>query len=191
MLKTRRPAPGLWPNCLCDCSFPFFWPPYSAAGRGGKGGSSLCTFRAAALGALASPRGPAGKRTARLLERWWAPPRLCRLARLGQARTARCSGRCRRAWKISWRKTQPYAVASTAKLDGRMRRNSLWGLETWKGCTDMGAVGACERNRWGLRWSSLCGHEACEGCAGIGAVGACERTHWGLRWSPLRGRETW
>ena len=71
-----------------------------------------------------------------------------------------------------------------------MRGNSLWGHETCEGCADIGAVPACERSHWGLRWSSLWGHETCEGCAEMSAVPACERSHWGLRWSYLWGHGT-
>ena len=54
----------------------------------------------------------------------------------------------------------------------------------------MGAVGACECSRWGMRSSPLQGHETCERCAEMGAVGAWERKHWGLRWSSLWSHET-
>eukprot|EP00959_Pyramimonas_sp_CCMP1952_P267599 5595153-Pyramimonas_sp.AAC.1 len=39
------------------------------------------------------------------------------------------------------------------------------GHEACEGCADLGAAGACERSRWGLRWSSLWDHGTCEGCA--------------------------
>eukprot|EP00959_Pyramimonas_sp_CCMP1952_P087512 1831168-Pyramimonas_sp.AAC.1 len=60
-----------------------------------------------------------------------------------------------------------------------MRTATLWpsveipirGHETCEGCADVGAGGACGRQRSGLRWGSLWGHEACEGCAEVGAGG--------------------
>eukprot|EP00959_Pyramimonas_sp_CCMP1952_P469351 9494801-Pyramimonas_sp.AAC.1 len=36
------------------------------------------------------------------------------------------------------------------------------------GCADISAVGACERNRWGLRWNSPWGHGTNDECAKYG-----------------------
>eukprot|EP00959_Pyramimonas_sp_CCMP1952_P247427 5172285-Pyramimonas_sp.AAC.1 len=67
---------------------------------------------------------------------------------------------------------------------GRLRTQPLGqsvelprGPPACEGHANIGAVGACERTRWGRRWSSLRVHESYEGCARLNAVSACERNH--------------